>query len=264
MSFIHTLQAKWGGLMSNLCFNNWPFILLQRIFNRHLPLLIFKKGRLTFIVDYSADDHNGIRYCLSADMYSRYYRHINPSQPLKILDLGANTGGFVLSLVDSGFDIAKAVSVEMNPHAFSRLRFNIDYNALPTIVPINAAATSSSGTVEIASIKGNTGQSIYHPATQNTVTVPTLTIDQVVAEHFPEAGSAPDLDLIKIDVEGAEYEILLSETCRSVRRFKHLLIEIHPHPDIPSTQLIQTLESFGFKNATDPNTRDADVYYFHQ
>lgn len=264
MSFIQTLRAKWSGLTSNLCFDNWPFILLQRVLQRNLSLLTFKKGNLTFIVDYSADDHNGIRYCLSSDMYSRYYQHIDNSRPLRVLDLGANTGGFILSLIDAGFPIAKGISVEMNPNAFNRLRFNLSHNDLNSITPINAAATANIGTVEIEAVRGNTGQSIYHQATQNTVTIPTVTIDQVVADHFPETGSTPDLDLIKIDIEGAEYEVLFSATCQSISRFKHLLIEIHPHSKFSSESLIQKLESFGFKNATDLNTRDADVYYFRQ
>ncbi|TLD71260.1 FkbM family methyltransferase [Phragmitibacter flavus] len=266
-TLIQSLQAKWFGLTSNLCFDNGLFIVLQRLFCRQLSLLTFKKNQLTFIVDYSADDHNGIRYCLSADMYSRYYRHMDRSQPLRVLDLGANTGGFVLSLVDAGFRIEKAVSVEMNPSAFNRLKFNLDHNELTTITPLNAAATSTIGTVQIEAIKGNTGQSIYHQSTQNTLTIPTTTIDHLVASHFPESNPAaitPDLDLIKIDIEGAEYEILFSESCQSVRRFKHILIEIHPHKEFPTEKLIAALQKFGFKNTTDANTRDADVYYFQQ
>jgi hypothetical protein len=93
------------------------------------------------------------------------------------------------------------------------------------------------------------------------VTIPLVTFDSVVASRF---GPDEVLDLVKIDVEGAEYEIFFSETCGSIRRFAFLIIEIHEHEKRTKEDLIQRISSFGFDLVPDPNPQDAAVYFFKQ
>ena len=67
---------------------------------------------------------------------------------------------------------------------------------------------------------------------------------------------------MKIDVESAEYEILFTETCGSIRRFEFLIIEIHKHDRWTAQELIRRIESFGFEPVPVPNAEHADVYFF--
>lgn len=261
---ITQMGIKCRGIADNLFFDNWLLLLIQRLFFRGSSLVVYKKKQLRFIVDFAGGDASGTRYCLTSDMYSRYYKHWNQSRPLTVLDLGANGGGFLLSLCDRGFTIQQAVCVEMNPQLYTRLTFNLAYNHIAA-VPVNAAVSARSGIVEIPDSHGGTGESIYQQriSTTKTVPVPLTTFDELVASHFGSSSDAA-LDIVKMDVEGAEYEILLSTTCSSIRRFKYLLMEIHNNPtsSISINGLIEHIHRMGFSDFEDFPGCNQGVYLF--
>ncbi len=255
------LRQKLFGLTSSLQFDNGLLILIQRTFFRKVPLAVYQKNGLTFVVDFEGNDHNGIRHCLTSDMYPRYFRNIE-RRPLTVLDLGANTGGFVFALRAAGFEFGQAVSVEMNPNTYHRLCFNVSYNRLPNIKTMNAAVWDREGSVSIADSQGDPGQSIYNTVdSARAVSVPTATFDSIVSANFPGEG---DLDLVKMDIEIAEYVVLFSETCQSLRRFRNFIIEIHPNEKTSVADLIRRIESFGFENVTDPDGIEKDVFCFQR
>ena len=107
-------------LQRNFYFDNWPLLLLQRLFYRRARLLAFRRGNMEFVVDYSGGDQCGVLPCLTSDMYSRYFRVLGNKRPLRILDLGANAGGFCLALIQSfGFELAgHAPPGDPNVHLF--------------------------------------------------------------------------------------------------------------------------------------------------
>jgi tRNA1(Val) A37 N6-methylase TrmN6 len=55
-------------------------------------------------------------------MYREYLPFFTFSGPARVLDLGANGGGFPLMLRLAGIDLARVVSVEMDPMTFLRLQ----------------------------------------------------------------------------------------------------------------------------------------------
>ena len=151
----------------------------------------------------------------------------------------------------------------MNPHTYVRLLFNLDLNFPGSSVALNRAVAGSAGWLEISDTRGSTGQSMYDrdPAgTERKVRVEMITFDQLVAEYFVDEKG--DLDVLKIDIEGAEYEMLLSENCSQIGRFRNLFIEIHPHADIPRATLMNRILSFGFELTGPPDDSDPDVYFF--
>ena len=74
------------------------------------------------------------------------------------------------------------------------------------------------------------GNSIYEKedGSDNFVTVPGVTFDQLYRDYFKN----DKIDIAKIDIELAEYEILYSDTCRNLTQCEFVLIEIHPHPSL--------------------------------
>ena len=254
------IQQKFSGLRTNLKFANWPLLLLQRIFYRHLPVVVYQRKGKVFITDFEGGDGAGARQLLSTDMYSRYFSLLPKRQGLKILDLGANGGGFPLCLHDNGIDFSKVVCVEMNPHTYARLLFNVDRNFPRSVTAVNAAVTGDGAAVEISDTRGGTGQSIYcADAGENgaaTIEVPGVTLEALVAQHFGE-GDDGDLDLVKIDVEGAEHEILFSETAGVLRRFRSMIIEIHRGGSRTQQGVVEKIESFGFQRVAVPGDGDS-------
>jgi FkbM family methyltransferase len=265
------LQQKLSGLMTNLKFGNWPLLLFQRAFFRHVPVVTYQRKDMVFITDFEGGDGAGVRQLLSTDMYTRYFPLLPKREGLKVLDLGANGGGFPLCLHDNDIGFRQVVCVEMNPHTFARLLFNVDRNFPRSVTAINAAVTGDGKAVKISDTRGGTGQSMYAGAegdekAAEQIEVPGVTFDELVTRYFGDGDG--ELDLVKIDVEGAEYEILLSESARTLRRFRSMIIEIHTGGPRPPEELVERIESCGFERVPvagdDDGGDDGDQVVFFQ
>jgi FkbM family methyltransferase len=259
--FRNKLQA----LRDNFYFDNGLFAALQRGPFRKENLVVYRKGPLTLLVDFAGGDASGTRSCLTSQMYSRFFALFDRTRPLAVLDLGANGGGFPLSLVLAGFTFSRLVCVEMNRHTCTRLRFNLDYNISGSVVTLNVAAAGRSGTIKIPATRGGTNESIDQASSstsQELVEIPLITLDELIEGQF---GPQPDtsIDICKMDIERAEYEIFQSGTCSAIRRVRHLIIEIHPHPDASASGLIDRICSFGFRHVSGAATDGgASVHLF--
>jgi FkbM family methyltransferase len=264
------VSNKIKALRDNLQFDNWAVAVLQRLLFRKEHLIVYRKGGVTLLVDFAGGDQCGTRECLASDMYSRYFLHLPKDHPLTVLDLGANGGGFPLSLMAAGFAIAKSVSVEMNPNTFTRLQFNLNYNSRRRCLAINAAVAARNGWAAIADTPGGTSESLYskvYGSENERVKVPLMTFDEIVTAHFGNTSNEKidictneKIDICKIDVEGAEYEVFQSETCQSIKRVRFLVIEIHKRPD--ALEIIGKIGSFGFVEVTDANPPNGEVHFF--
>jgi FkbM family methyltransferase len=257
------LAAMFNVVRRNLYFDNWPIILWQRAFCRKARLLAFRRGTMEFVVDYAGDDQCGILPCLTSDMYSRYFGLFQRERPLRVLDLGANAGGFCLALLAAGFNFEKVVCVEMNRRTWARLQFNIGQNFECETVLLNVAVTGQEGVIHVRDSRGGTSESIYAKTdvSGRMVAIPAVTFDGLMHKHFC---SGPDtvIDVCKMDIEGAEYEVLQSPACKTIRRVNYLIIEIHPHPALTEVELIRKIESFGFKRVADAAPSEQNVHLF--
>jgi len=127
------------------------------------------------------------------------------------LDIGANIGKWSVSVARRMGGRGRVVAVEAEPRTFSVLRRNIDANHLTNVTAIWAAATTADGELRIHAHKWGTGlhtleglcdpsQTDFAPA----VAVPARSIDSIVSEL-----GLRNIQLIKIDVESAEFDVLL-------------------------------------------------------
>lgn len=238
---IRRFQDKLSGLRELFFFDNWPHLLATRLLWARQPLVVYRLGRLEFLVDHAGGDQNGTRACLTSGMYDQAIDGLSKTQPLNVLDLGANGGGFVLNLLAKGFTLGRTLCVEMNPHTFSRLHFNLMRNMKGGIA-LNAAAWSDNGVLDVAVGNGGTGDSVASASGEETVQIQTRTLDSLIEQGFGEA----DIDLCKIDIEGAEFETLLSPHAERLRQVKRLVMEVHPHARHSPSDLLDRLKGLGF------------------
>jgi FkbM family methyltransferase len=125
------------------------------------------------------------------------------SSILSILDLGANTGMAALYF-HRAFPNAQIVTVEPDPANFEILTRNL--NGIPNVKPIRAAVWTHDGEIQLFDPGiGAWGLQVRENATSSTpsVSVPAISLPSLLRE-FPSG----HLDLLKIDIEGAEKEIL--------------------------------------------------------
>jgi FkbM family methyltransferase len=137
-----------------------------------------------------------------------FARHLRTG--MTVIDVGANFGYYTLlfgALVGSA---GRVYAFEPNPEAIGKLRRSVDLNGFSSRTTVVAAAAGAANGTE-ATLFAPHGEpkngaiisaSDVIPAHLGTVyTVPQVTIDHVV-------GTAPRVDFVKIDAEGAEQAVI--------------------------------------------------------
>jgi len=246
------LKTRLGGLHAILGFDNWPALLLGRLFDRKTGFVGYRKGDLEFLVDHRGGDQNGTRMCIASDMYRRYIPFFKLPKPVKILDLGASGGGFPLMLRVEGIPVDRAVCVEMNPLTCMRLGLNLATNLGFSAVAINAAvcAMPEGSEVYLEQSRGDTGRGLFNSQVDSSmpaVSVRTTTFQTLYDKYFKDGL----VDICKIDIEGAEYEALESTADQVLTKIRYLLIEFHDPSKTPRP--IERFKALGFVEMTDRN-----------
>jgi FkbM family methyltransferase len=251
---VEKLRLK--GLWAILAFDNWPVILFSRLFDRNSGFIVYRKKGLDILVDRLGGDENGTRMCIASDMYRKYLPSFALSEPANVLDLGANGGGFPLMLRIEEIEMALAVCVEMNPLTYLRLQLNLTTNLRSSAVAINAAVCGmpQDSSILLKPSRGSTGESMYaNRADSSTshVSVRTTTFQYLCDKYFKNQV----VDICKIDIEGAEYELFESTPDDVVRRIRYLIIEFHDSLKTPA--LMGRIADLGFVDITLERSRRA-------
>jgi FkbM family methyltransferase len=248
------------GLRAITHFDRVFYTLCQRLLGRRLGWAIYAKGRLKFLVDHLAGDQNGTRDCIAGPMYRELFKEMQLPRQLRLLDLGANGGGFPLLCLDLGFELADLTCVEVNPFTHSRLTLNIRHNAGLRPKILNVAVGGHSRELKLSFPAGGTGFSIYgaeSEAANEEALIEVLTFDEIMSRGFGDGS----VDLCKMDVEGAEYEVLLGDAADSLRRVHYLVIEIHAAESAQQDALLRKLTRHGFERIKTSASCD-DVHLF--
>ena len=155
-----------------------------------------------------------------------------PNQGDTVIDLGAHAGRYsIISSIKVG-NKGKVIAIEPDPQTFLLLKRNLALNKLSNVMTLNCAVYSANQKVKLY-VSGNSfGTSLFHsviPArgqyVERFTEVQAYTLDYLLNSNGIVAG---DIRWIKIDVEGAEYQVLKgSIDTLSNSRDLTILIEIH-------------------------------------
>jgi len=221
-----------------------PFYkLCQRTLGRRFGWTIYTKGSLRFLVDHHSGDQNGTRDCLISPMYRELFLHMDLPDSIRLLDLGANIGGFPLLCLDLGFTLAELTCVEVNPHTHARLLVNIRHNVGLHANVLNAAVGGRERRLSLSFPKGGTAFSIYDSsAGSSEAMIEVLPLDTIVARGMTQG----PIHLCKMDVERAEYETFLEGSTDCLRYIHYLIMEIHPAEPERQAALRKKLSNSGF------------------
>jgi FkbM family methyltransferase len=155
-------------------------------------------------------------------LYGNYADEVEPA-PRSILDLGANIGASALYF-RSRFPDARIHCVEASPTIVETLRQNV---AGLGVEVEHAAVADTPGTITFYesadSWSGSTSVTSGRP-----VEVAAVTLDDLLSRTRP--------DLLKIDIEGAEFDVL--PTSAKLADVSMVMGEIHSTPDDPRTVAI--------------------------
>ena len=251
MTLLQQIKNKLAGLRAVAAFDNMIELVVNRTLYRDTGLAVYRLGDMEVLIDHKGGDQNGTRECLVSDMYARLIPHLQLEGAINLVDIGANGGGFTLLLRHLGISIQRAVCVEMNPSTFRRMQFNLQSNMHGTdVVAIHAAVCGEPKELRLDFGRGSTGESIYGSSGSHTIAG--ITLDDVAAYV-----DGP-IDLLKMDIEGAEYEVLFGEHATALSRARYVIIEIHtPRDGHSRADALAKLGEQGFDPS--PLSRD-DVY----
>ncbi len=174
-----------------------------------------------------------------------------PADARLVLDIGANIG---LTMADFAerHPRARVIGVEMVPDNARLCRRNVAPWADRCTV-VQAAAWPHDGRVsfdprtDVLSFRVADGAE--ETPRGGTVTAPAVSLDALLAAHAP---SGQAVDLLKLDVEGAE-AVLLTEATGWARRVRVISVEVHPPYSV--ARCIRDLAALGFDARPDPRFR---------
>lgn len=242
-------------------FDNRLWLIFTKTFFPRQKLQIYQFKGMDILIDQTAGDANGAREVLTSPMYRRFLPLMKFDGAINVLDLGANNGGFPLLLQAAGIPLKKVVSVELNPKTFMRLHFNLERNLSCRVIALNAALCGAPGFLKVSLGAGSVADSIYENVEgndANSCMVEGLTLDEVWRRYFTDE----TVDLCKIDVEGAEFEVFLKPEHQRLRNCRYLIMEIHERDGRRAEEILPAIGQLGFiRQPTDPDA-DQAVHFF--
>jgi FkbM family methyltransferase len=142
------------------------------------------------------------------------------------------------------------------------MRLNLLTNFGPKAVPINAAVGGCSMSLNVPFTSGGTGDRIHlsRGADDSCFCVPMRTLDDLLNAEFP----SQKIDLLKMDIEGCEWDVLETGQCERLRDCHHLLIEVHPHSGRGLTDFQKAVKPYGLELREVRNAGAEDVFLFSQ
>lgn len=175
-----------------------------------------------------------------------YFFHADTARPC-IVDCGSNIGLTVLYFKHL-YPGAEVLAIEPQPDVFAVLKENVESNHLTGVSLVNSAVGKCASTAKLYSDATNPGdlRATISPEIADTRGQPlkeVMVSSQRLSQLLPAR-----VDLLKMDIEGAELEVL-EDLAPCFSRVAQLFVELHLRPTTSALQLAQImklLETGGF------------------
>jgi FkbM family methyltransferase len=156
--------------------------------------------------------------------------HFNPNDGDIVVDVGAHAGHYTLISSKRVGQNGKVIAIEADPTNFEILNRNIQLNGLTNVIPLNYAAYSKQTKLKLYLPVEESGFSIYNTIMVNRAKPEEkfIEVNANTLDYLLQQNGIRYANWIKIDVEGAEFEVLkgtiniLSNSVNIV-----LFVEIH-------------------------------------
>lgn len=177
-----------------------------------------------------------------------------------VVDVGANVGYFSLWFL-SRFPVARVIAVEPMPNNFALLSRHAAMNPQRRFDLLNCALAAHDGTVTMHFDRRDaftTGASaVSHGGGDDPLEVRTLTLAKLM-----EQCACAEIDFLKMDCEGSEYEVLYGCGDRILDKIGCLSMETHvgSNPQHRKEPLCDFLRSKGFTVSARPHSDLVHAY----
>jgi FkbM family methyltransferase len=190
-------------------------------------ILTINEGEYSFKLrdfeDDPSDDNNLDYKVINETWIENVYRihQYHFSGDKVFVDIGANIGSvsiFVDSFNKILEDKIKVYAVEPEPNNIDLLSYNILNNPTENITIVNNAVWHEEGTVTVSNKGGNS--SIVYKTDSDFSHIEAITI-----EHLLNKYNIKEVDVMKIDIEGAEFDLIINTPAEILAKIKYLTLE---------------------------------------
>jgi FkbM family methyltransferase len=230
---------------------NWPsfFVDWSRFTGRHEPVVVKMRNGMRLLARRRSEDKSLILKILLNREYAPEGFEIGIHDT--VVDIGAHIGTFTITSARYAREgiVYAFEPVEAN---YELLLRNIELNKLKNVVPTKMAVAKDTGEREMfVQENATTGHSFHYRSNRNPVVVDTTSL-----EAFVDRTGIKRIDLLKMDCEGAEYDILMNCPERIFSMIQRIGMEYHFCEDKKDPQvLVDILKENRFK-VTMSNPKD--------
>ena len=184
-------------------------------------------------------------YELKKEIFSEncYYLELEKDSPV-IVDLGAHIGMTVLYF-KMLFPEAAITAYEPIPANFALLKKNVEENQLENVTLVQAAVAPKGGQIILQEPVGigawSSGAGIIPGGWKGVQTNKQIKVEAVGIQEIIEQ----PVDLLKMDIEGMEYEVIRNMGAR-IRNVKKMIVEVHPRKGHRMEEIKKILLQNGF------------------
>lgn len=155
-----------------------------------------------------------------------------------VIDIGAHIGKYTLLASQKS---SLVIALEPDPSNFNMLKRNCELNKRNNVKIFNAAVSHIDGTVHLFLGKDSALHTIVSRGSSSlSIPVNTLTLDSLV-----EMNKLKRIDLMKIDIEGAELLVLKRGKSKRALRLTNLFV-VEVHKEQYFSQLKKLFSEYGF------------------
>jgi len=181
-------------------------------------------------------------------------QHFQPHRGDMVVDVGAHIGRYTLIASKRVGLNGRVIAIEANPDNFQMLNSNVKLNQLTNVTSLNCAVYSQETKIKLYLAGKRMGQTIYDTIMverANEGREKFVEINAHTLDYLLQLQDIDEVNWIKIDVEGAELEVLRGATgIISHSKDISLLIEVHNLSGSNSTlyePIAQFLKEYNFK-----------------
>lgn len=201
------------------------------------------RNGLRFKIHSGNSDINSVTEIFISEMYRPFFDWIPQALSPVIVDVGANVG-LVSIAAAKRFPKARVFAFEPNPHILPLLEENVRLNAAQSNIFLRPFCVAGEGGIRPVFYRPGErgGATLFRKDAPGTETfeatcVPLSEIFNIIQSDV--------IDFLKVDCEGAEYEIFKHSSPEDFRKIKFILAECH-EPFVSAEQLGELLGQQGF------------------
>ena len=173
-----------------------------------------------------------------------------PREGDTVVDIGAHMGRYTITSSKSVGASGGVIAVEAHPYNFRILQHNIRLNKLKNVNAVNWAVYSKRARLKLYLPDEYLGYTMHHSLMTNYLTSKYskeierrfIEVEADTLDNLLKTRGIDEVNWIKIDVEGAEYEVLRgAKEILSTNRRISILVEVHGKDTYgPTTELLRS------------------------